>query len=45
MAATLQFMQEQNITEYSQLSAKAEDAVARFHTLTEQLSSESVSQL
>ena len=37
MAAALQFMQEQNITEYDQLSAKAEDAVARFHTLTEQL--------
>ena len=37
MAAALQFMQEQNITEYGQLSAKAEDAVARFHTLTEQL--------
>ena len=30
-------MQEQNITEYDQLSAKAEDAVSRFHTLTEQL--------
>ena len=28
MAATLQFMQEQNITEYDQLSAKAEDAVS-----------------
>lgn len=25
MAAALQFMQEQNITEYDQLSAKAED--------------------
>ena len=37
MAATLQFMQEQNITEYDQLSAKAEDAVSRFHALTEQL--------
>ena len=37
MAAALQFMQEQNITEYDQLSAKAEDAVSRFHTLTEQL--------
>ena len=37
MAAALQFMQEQNITEYDQLSAKAEDAVACFHTLTEQL--------
>ena len=37
MAAALQFMQEQNITEYDQLCAKAEDAVARFHTLTEQL--------
>ena len=37
MAAALQFMQEQNITEYDQLSTKAEDAVARFHTLTEQL--------
>lgn len=37
MAAALQFMQEQNITEYDQLSAKAEDAVADFHTLTEQL--------
>ena len=37
MAAALQFMQEQNITEYDQLSAKAEDAVFRFHALTEQL--------
>ena len=37
MAAALQFMQEQNITEYDQLSAKAENAVSRFHTLTEQL--------
>ena len=37
MAAALQFMQEQNITEYDQLSAKAEDAVSRFHALTEQL--------
>ena len=37
MAAALQFMQEQNITEYNQLSAKAEDAVSRFHALTEQL--------
>lgn len=37
MAATLQFMQEQSITEYDQLSAKAEDAVSRFHSLTEQL--------
>ena len=37
MAATLQFMQEQNITEYDQLSAKAENAVSRFHALTEQL--------
>ena len=37
MAAALQFMQEQNITEYDQLSEEAEDAVARFHTLTEQL--------
>lgn len=37
MAAALQFMQEQNITEYDQLSAKAEDAVSRFHSLTEQL--------
>ena len=37
MAAALQFMQEQNITEYDQLSAKAEDAVSRFHYLTEQL--------
>ena len=36
MAAALQFMQEQNITEYDQLSAKAEDAVSRFHALTEQ---------
>ena len=35
--AALQFMQEQNITEYDQLSAKAEDAVSCFHTLTEQL--------
>ena len=35
--AALQFMQEQSITEYDQLSAKAEDAVSRFHTLTEQL--------
>ena len=30
-------MQEQNITEYDQLSAKVEDAVSRFHALTEQL--------
>ena len=37
MAAALQFMQEQNIAEYDQLSAKAEDAVSLFHTLTEQL--------
>ena len=37
MAAALQFLQEQNITEYDQLSAKAEDAVSRFHALTEQL--------
>ena len=37
MAAALQFMQEQNITEYDQLSAKAEDAVSRFYVLTEQL--------
>ena len=37
MAAALQFMQEQNITEYDQLSAKTEDAVSRFHALTEQL--------
>ena len=37
MAAALQFMQEQNITEYDQLSAKAEDSVSRFHALTEQL--------
>ena len=37
MAAALQFMQEQNITEYDQLSTKAEDAVSRFHILTEQL--------
>ena len=37
MAAALQFMREQNITEYDQLSAKAEDAVSRFHALTEQL--------
>ena len=37
MAAALQFMQEQNITEYDQLSAKAETAVSRFHALTEQL--------
>ena len=37
MAAALQFMQEQNITEYDQLSAKAGDAVSRFHALTEQL--------
>ena len=29
MAAALQFMQEQNITEYDQLSAKAEDAVTK----------------
>ena len=35
--AALQFMQEQNITEYDQLSAKAEDSVSRFHALTEQL--------
>ena len=37
MAAALQFMQEQNITEYDQLSATAENAVSHFHTLTEQL--------
>ena len=37
MAAALQFIQEQNIIEYDQLSAKAEDAVSRFHALTEQL--------
>lgn len=37
MAAALQFMQEQNITEYDQLSSKAEDAVSRFHALTEKL--------
>ena len=37
MAAALQFMQEQNITEYDQLSAKVEDAVSRFHSLSEQL--------
>ena len=37
MAAALQFMQEQNITEYDQLYAKTEDAVSRFHALTEQL--------
>ena len=37
MAAALQFMHEQNITEYDQLSAKTEDAVSRFHALTEQL--------
>lgn len=37
LAATLQFMQEQNITEYDQLSAKAENAISRFHALTEQL--------
>ena len=37
MAAALQFMQEQNLTEYDQLYAKAEDAVSRFHALTEQL--------
>lgn len=30
MAAALQFMQEQNITEYDQLSAKAENAVPAF---------------
>ena len=30
MAAALQFMQEQNITEYDQLSSKAEDAVSPF---------------
>ena len=37
MAAALQFMQEQNIIEYDQLSAKAEDAVSRFHSLSEQI--------
>ena len=37
MAATLQFMQEQNITECDRLSAKAENAISRFHALTEQL--------
>ena len=29
--------QKQNITEYDQFSAKAENAVSRFHALTEQL--------
>ena len=37
MAAALQFMQENQISEYSQLSEEAEAAAARFHTLTEQL--------
>ena len=37
MAAALQFMQEHQISEYSQLSEEAEAASARFHALTEQL--------
>ena len=37
MAAALQFMQEHQISEYSQLSEEAEAAAARFHALTEQL--------
>ena len=37
MAAALQFMQERQISEYSQLSEEAEAAAARFHALTEQL--------
>ena len=37
MAAALQFMQEHQISEYSQLTTEAEAASARFHALTEQL--------
>ena len=37
MAAALQFIQEHQISEYSQLSEEAEAAAARFHALTEQL--------
>ena len=37
MAAALQFMQEHQISEYSQLSEEAEAASARFHALAEQL--------
>lgn len=37
MAAALQFMQEHQISEYSQLSEEAEAASARFHVLAEQL--------
>ena len=37
MAAALQFMQEHQISEYSQLSEEAEAASARFHALADQL--------
>ena len=37
MAAALQFVQEHQISEYSQLSEEAEAAATRFHALTEQL--------
>ena len=37
MAAALQFMQEHQISEYSQFSEEVEAAAARFRTLTEQL--------
>ena len=37
MAAALQFVQEHQISEYSQLSEEAEAASARFHALAEQL--------
>jgi len=37
MAAALQFIQEHQISEYSQLTTEAEAASARFHALTEQL--------
>ena len=37
MAAALQFMQEHQISEYSQLCEEAEAASARFHVLAEQL--------
>lgn len=37
MAAALQFMQEHHITEYEQLTAETDKAVANFHTLTKQL--------
>lgn len=37
MAAALQFMQEHQISEYSQLSEEAEAASARFHAMADQL--------